>query len=274
VRERINEWVARATAALHLSGRNRVRVVAIPLLIILCMMSFFWPRTQSLFTLLVLYVTLEYLIATREYLGLFRDHVQKSQRTFLYFNLVARDKLLRLRVSNLGAANCLVESMYVRKQDEASFDFDVQRVVEAGKTEEVVVPDITYRDEAFSIDLEFTLKFLDLNGSGKTLPRVFNVSMSMNNTPRQAVEQINGVWRVRCPKCRVSVQMKTFGLHNFEETVSRKQQLSDDLRATCPNHLSEWLLTLEDVQAQRLERLNRLEAPGDRLDDAPSGPRN
>ena len=77
-------------------------------------------------------------------------------------------------------------------------------MVESGKTQEITVPDSTYRDEAFSVDLEFTLTYLALTGEGKTLPRVFNVSMAMNNTPRQVLEQISGVWRVRCPRCRIA----------------------------------------------------------------------
>ena len=96
--------------------------------------------------------------------------------------------------------------------------------------------------------------------------------MAMNNIPRNVNHRINGVWKARCPKCRVPVQMKTAGLQSLEEAFVRKSALIDDLRVSCPNHSSEWLLTLEDVQAQRLERLNRLDSGLTREEQAQGGP--
>ena len=108
--------------------------------------SFVWPRAQSIAIFLLLYITLEYLIATRDSLDLVRDQLQRQDRTLLHFDLSCKDKGLALYVSNLGMSNCLVESMLVRKQDEAQFDFNVQRVIDPANGRDEL-RDMAYRDE-------------------------------------------------------------------------------------------------------------------------------
>jgi hypothetical protein len=244
--------------------QKKLRAMAISAGIVLCIASFFWPKISTVATVLLLYVTFEYLLATRdslavtrEHLDLFQRQIQRQERVVLHFDLACKEKGLFLRVSNLGLSNFLLRTVHVRKPDDSAIDCDVHRVVESGKTEEIRLPDDLFRGAVFDVDLEFTLRYLGLDGAAETPPKCFNAFLGLQNTPVEIRDGINGLWDTRCPKCRVPTCTNLHGVNTFEAASARRKQLTEDLGVTCPDHKSEWLLTVDAVEEQRRERRNR-----------------
>ena len=246
--------------------QKKLRAIAISAGVVLCIASFFWPKISTVATVLLLYVTFEYLLVTRdslavtrEHLDLFQHQLQRQERVVLHFDLTCKERGLFLRVSNLGLSNFLLRTVHVRKPDDSALDCDVHRVVESGKTDEIRLPDDLFRDPAiaFDMDLEFTLRYLGLDGAAETAPKCCNVFLGLENTPVEVMDGINGLWDTRCPKCRVPTCTSLQGLNTFEAASARRKQLTEDLGMTCPDHKSEWLLTVDAVEEQRRERRNR-----------------
>jgi hypothetical protein len=163
--------------------------------IVLCLASFFWPKISTVATVLLLYVTFEYLLVTRdsltvtrEHLDLFQRQLQRQERVVLHFDVTCKEKGLFLRVSNLGLSNFLLRTVHVRKSDDSALDCDVHRVVESGKTDEIRLPDDLFRDAAFDVDLEFTLRYLGLDGAAETSPKCYNAFMGLQNFPVEVRE--------------------------------------------------------------------------------------
>lgn len=62
---------------------------------------------------------------------------------------------------------------------------------------------------------------------------------------------LRGLWPLGCPKCEkfMRMHMVTAGLKSFAEARDRQNEMEAELSASCPQHASRWLLTIEDVTA-------------------------
>jgi hypothetical protein len=111
-----------------------------------------------------------------------------------------------------------------------------------------------------SVDLEITLEFVGLDIRGKTEPKCFNVSMALDNIPNRTSGGLDGLWAVNCPRCNLGGMffMSMRNLTTFAEALARKRQLITELGNSCPNHQSEWLMAMDEVDARRLSLLVRL----------------
>jgi hypothetical protein len=240
-----------------MSRREKIRIAVIPVAVVFCLLSFKWQQVNVVATILLLYITLEYVLANQENLDLVRHQLQRQEKVFLYFDLVCKNGPLLVRVANLGISNFLVTAIHVRSQDLAEFRYAAHEVVESGKSEEISLPRDACADHPLSVDLEITLEFVGLDVRGKTEPKCFNVSMALDNIPNETTEGLNGLWGVRCPRCNLGgmifMSMRN-NMETFAEAFARKDRLLADLRNSCPDHRSEWLMGMDDVNAHQASR--------------------
>src|ERR1700730_10766811 len=221
----------------------RTALVAVGLLLCAASTRYQWPVAMA--TIGLLYITFEYLLTTRDSLDLLRNEAKRREKVFLYFDLGIKEKSLWLRVSNLGLSNFLLQVVHVRKSDKSEVDYDLHRIVEPGKTEHIRLPDALFKDEGFGTDLEITLKYWGLDEASTTMPKCFAVILGLMDTPQEVKEGLDDFWYVRCPKCNMPGVTKTYGLKTFEAAEKRRTQIADDLATSCPDHKSEFLLTVE-----------------------------
>jgi hypothetical protein len=208
--------------------------------------SIHWPRSSNIgtiATILLLLVTFEYVLTTQENLGLFRHQLQRQEKVFLFVDLVVLKKVF-IRVSNLGMTNFLVTGMRVRTQDIAKFNWSTHRVVETGQSELIELPAETLAKHPLSVDVEITLEIVGLDIKGTSEPKVFNISMGLDEVPEKAREGLDGLWTVRCPRCGLGglIVMSLEGLETFDDAFARKNEMETDLKDSCPNHETKWLL--------------------------------
>lgn len=183
---------------------------------------------------------------------MFRRQLQRQEKVFVNFELICRNGPLFVRVANLGIANFLVSAIHVRTQDIGEFHYPTQEVVESGKTAELSLPREVCAEMSLSVDLEITLECAGLDTLGNSKPQVFNVGMGLDNIPDHTKRGFDGLWSVTCPRCKKGfgglLVMSTRGLKTFEEAFARKKQILRDFQNSCPNHKSEFQLTMEDVK--------------------------
>lgn len=237
-----------------MSRRQKIRIAAIPIAVAFCALTLKWPQVNAVATLLLLYITLEYVLANQENLDLFRHQLERQERVFLYFDLVCRNGPLYLRVTNLGISNFMINGVHVRTQDMAEFNYSMHHVVQSGKSEEIMLPRDVCADHPLSVDLEIVLDFVGLDTQGKTEPKIFNIGMALDNIPNTVTEGLNGLWAVVCPRCNFGgmLFMSIRGnMRTFDEAFARKQLLLADLGNTCPNHRSEWLMGMDDANVRQ-----------------------
>jgi hypothetical protein len=234
-----------------MSSRNKTRVAAVLVGIATCVLSVWWSQAIIFATVLLLYVTLEYTLTTRDNLGLFRHQLERQEKVFLYFDLICKNGPLFVRVANLGMSNFLVTGINIRTQDLARFTYGSHQVVESGKSEEIVMPRAVCAGHPLSVDLEITLDYVGLDIRSKTDAKYFNVGMGLDDIPYKTTVGLKGLWAVHCPRCNLGgmLFMSTRNLTNFIDAEARKEHLLADLSSSCPNHASTLLMTMEDADA-------------------------
>lgn len=213
--------------------------------------SIHWPRSSNIgtiATILLLLVTFEYVLATHENLGLFRHQLKRQEKVFLDFDLLVVSPKVFIRVSNLGMTNFLVTGMKVHTQDLTEFQRPAHRVIETGRSELIELPQEAFAKHPLSVDVEVGLEFVGLDIKGKTEPKVFNISMGLDEVPNKAQEGLDGLWTVKCPRCGLGglIVMSLDGLKTFDEAFARKQEMETELKDSCPNHKTKWLLKMKD----------------------------
>ncbi|MGH9728694.1 MAG: hypothetical protein ACRD4V_08910 [Candidatus Acidiferrales bacterium] len=239
------------------------RIVVISAALVLSLASIWRPKATAIGTILLLYVTFEYLLATRDNLDLSQEHfnllerqMQRQERVYLHFDLIDSDSTLVLRVSNLGLSNFLLQRVQVRRSDAATFDYDVHRIVQSGKTENIVMSRHLHEGLTFGGDFEFTLTYLGLDGSGKTAPKCYNVFLGTDDTPVDVREWLDDIinWGAHCPKCDVPALLNLHGLTTFDDAAARKSKMAEELGASCPNHRSEFILSDQAIKDRQRAR--------------------
>jgi hypothetical protein len=242
----------RSSTSNEMSRRKKIRIAVIPVAVAFSLLSYRWPQVNAVATILLLYITLEYVLANQENLELFRHQLERQEKVFLHFDVVCRNGPLFVRVANLGISNFLVSGIHVRTQDLAEFNYSVHQVIQSGKSEEISLPRDACANHPLSVDLEIVLDFVGLDIQGKAEPRCFNVSMGLDNIPNKATEGLDGLWAVQCPRCGLGgmlfMSMRN-SMKTFAEALARKQLLLTDLDNSCPNHQSEWLMGMGGVEA-------------------------
>jgi len=244
--------------------RRVTRVLVISAAVALSLLSVWRPKATSIGTILLLYVTFEYLLATRDNLDLSQEHfnlierqMQRQERVYLHFDLINSEATLVLRVSNLGLSNFLLQRVQARRSDGANFDYDVHRIVQSGKTENILMSRHLYEGLPFGGDFEFTLTYLGLDGSGKTAPKCFNVFLGLDDDgPMDVREWLDDIvnWGAHCPKCDVPALLNLHGLTTFDGASARKLKMVEDLGASCPNHKSEFILSDQAIKDRQRAR--------------------
>lgn len=230
-------------------NRQTLRYIAIPVAAVLCIAALIWPQVQGVATILLLLVTLEYVLLTRENIELFRRQLQRQEKVYANFDLICKNGPLLVRVANLGISNFLVAAVNVRTQHETEFHYLTQEIVESGKSVDFNLPGEVCAGHPLSVDLEINLQCVGLGTRGNTEPQVFNVSMGLGETPVDAKRGFDGLWSITCPRCKQGlgglIAMSTKGLRTFDEAFNRKKRVLKDFQNSCPNHESEFLLKIE-----------------------------
>ncbi|HEV2617582.1 MAG TPA: hypothetical protein VGU63_13335 [Candidatus Acidoferrales bacterium] len=243
--------------------RRLTRILVIVAALVLGFASIWRPKATAIGTILLLYVTFEYLLATRDNLDLSQEHfnlierqMQRQERVYLHFDLINTEAELVLRVSNLGLSNFLLQRVQVRRSDAVNFDYDIHRIVQSGKTENIEMSSHLYEGMTFGGDFEFTLTYLGLDGSGKTAPKCYNVFLAKDDTPVDVREWLDDIinWGAHCPKCDVPALLNLHGLTTFDDAAARKVRMAEELGASCPNHKSEFILSDQAIRDRQRAR--------------------
>jgi hypothetical protein len=242
-----------ASVALFMKAADWISVLALAVeLLLLAGLIWYCFETREMRI-----ATQKILDLTQQQLGLLERQTQRQQRIEVYFDLTCKDGGLWLRVSNLGLFNFLLQTVHVRRDDKNEFEYEIHTVVDSGKTESVLLRDEVYQGVPFGADLELTLVYLGLDGSGRTPPKCFNVFLGIDDSPDSVIEGLDEAWAAWCPICNVPVMTNVYDLKTFAAAEARRAKLTEQVGASCPRHESEWTLTNEQFRKYQDERRSR-----------------
>jgi hypothetical protein len=79
--------------------------------------------------------------------------------------------------------------------------------------------------------------------------KVYTLSLTEGSAVYKVRKGLRGLWPVGCPLCKkfMGICMATDGLKSFDEACQRQKQMEAEVAASCPQHASKWILTMEHV---------------------------
>jgi len=225
-------------------------------------LAFYWTnsaQTQAvaavagfLATILLIGVTREYVRTNQETLKLLAAQWEQQHTPTFRFGVKASNGYARVWVANLGVANFMVTKVVVAKKQEKPLVRHKHRIVTPGHVTGFDLPEELWRDEPIFCDINVKLEYQCFGKEGVSEGRSYNLLVS-NGKVIKIRKGMGTVWAVNCPKCKRwdGMAMRTENLTNFEEADARQKQMEEELSATCPEHQSQWMLTMENVKAHR-----------------------
>src|SRR5258708_17107482 len=230
---------------LPVSRNNIIRGAAVTVIVLLVLAVVFCPRVSNagatIAAALLLYVTLEYVLANHENVQLFGEQIKHQRGVFLDFGVISWNAEPVLWVANLGIATFLIKDVMVRTKDK-EFPSQTQLLVPAGKIEHFVIPDDVWKSASIVLDIQVSLQYSGIEELGTTKPKVFSLAISLDNRVHKVREGLGWPWTVQCPKCSQWVaNMRVDVVNSFDEVEQRLKVTEKDFSESCPAHRSHWI---------------------------------
>jgi hypothetical protein len=100
------------------------------------------------------------------------------------------------------------------------------------------------------------LRYESQHESGVSAPRAFTLKIGTNSEVIKVRRGIDDLWWVSCPKCtQLAGSMVTENLENFDAVSERQRVMESELKATCPDHLSQWADSIEQIGDRRKHQI-------------------
>jgi hypothetical protein len=113
------------------------------------------------------------------------------------------------------------------------------------------VPSALYKDEPHNLDVDVTLHYQGYGKTELTVSRAYRIEL-LNGSVYHIKRGIHEWWGVSCPTCDAKfIMMNTDGLENYDAAYKREAQLKEQLKATCPQHQSLLMDTIETINERR-----------------------
>lgn len=188
-------------------------------------------------------ITAWYAKTTRDALNLSREQMDRLQRVYIEFGLVAIHGDVLIWVANLGACSVLVSAVRIRQIGKAEVSsLKINSVVQAGDSARLEMPSgspAAMLSKSFEA-MDVSLVCVSSGEQQQSKWRAFTLYRMSPGTVGSIKSGIHDLWPVTCPRCNESdfMVMVTDGLDNFDEAFARQKLTEEHLATTCPNHSS------------------------------------
>lgn len=207
------------------------------------------PLSTLCVTAVLAAITWQYVRTTQKTLDLFKEQWDYQQQIGLAFGLKKRNGKAWLRIANIGGVRVFVMKAVFRQLQKTPFTRNTVRVVREGENYGFYIPEGVYKKEPYYCDVDVTLHYRGYGKGEETMSRAFRLELS-NGKIDHILSGVHAGWDVSCPECkeRVFGGMVTENLPNFEAAYEREAILMAELKATCPQHQSLLLDSIELVR--------------------------
>jgi hypothetical protein len=79
--------------------------------------------------------------------------------------------------------------------------------------------------------------------------KAYTLCLTEGSKVYKVIKGLHGLWPVGCPKCKefMGICMMTEDLRSFDEARQRQREMEAEVSASCPQHASKWISTIEHV---------------------------
>lgn len=193
-------------------------------------------------------ITIEYVRTNQSTLKLLKTQWKAQNEIEVKFGLRARNEAAQVWVLNYGLPNVVVTKLRVEMPDKKPVTIYKNMIVSSGKKKIFDLPHRQWEKIEAQQNLQLTL-FCESTTQQWEQAKVYTMSLTDRFGVYKIKKGLRGVWPVGCPKCDkfLGICMVTDGLKSFDEADQRETEMQAEVAASCPEHDSKWMLTMQHV---------------------------
>src|SRR5260370_3285488 len=202
--------------------------------------------------LILVGITWEYVRINQKSLSLQQAQWEQQNRVVLRFGVKRYQGRAQLWVANIGKTDFLITEVLVRMKSENKILRNERRIVGSGSRETLALPDKLWTGISLISAFDVQIRYESQHDSGFSPARAFTLLVGANSGVINIRRGIDDTWWVSCPMCgQLAASMITDGLENFDAAADRQRVLESELKATCPDHASQWADSVEQIRQRR-----------------------
>ena len=204
-------------------------------------------------TALLVGITIEYVRTNQSTLRLLKEQWKAQNEVEVKFGLRAHGDGAQVWVLNYGLPTLVVTKLLVEMPDKKPHTIHNNFALRSGGKKRFGLPHRQWEKLDLQQHIQITL-FCESAKQKFEQAKVYTLFMDGSKVFKVR-KGLRGVWPVGCPKCErfLGICMVTDGLQSFDEANLRQKTMESEVAASCPQHASKWILTMEHVIKEEAE---------------------
>jgi len=204
-------------------------------------------------TALLVGITIEYVRTNQSTLRLLREQWKAQNEVEVKFGLRQHGEVAQVWVLNYGLPNVVVTKLLIEMPNKKSHTLHKNVVLRSGEKKRFDLPHREWEKLDMQQHVQITL-FCESAKQQFEQSKVYTLFIDGSKVFKVR-KGLRGVWAVGCPKCEkfIGICMVTDGLKSFDEAEQRQKEMEAEVSASCPQHGSKWMLTMEHVTKEETE---------------------
>jgi hypothetical protein len=208
-------------------------------------------------TALLVGITIQYARTNQSSLKLLKEQWKAQNEVEVKFGLRERNETAQVWVLNYGLANIVVSKLVVEIQSRKPTTIYKNMVLRSGEKKRFHLPLTDWKRLQLQQNVQLTL-FCESRTQQFEQTKVYTLFLTEGSKVYKVRKGLRGLWPVGCPKCEkfMGICMVTDGLESFADARDRQDEMNAELSASCPQHASRCLLTMEHVTAPDAQEID------------------
>lgn len=188
-------------------------------------------------------------ITNQKTLELLQEEWEFQNEVRVKFGLRARNRVPQVWILNYGSRDVVVTKILIEMPANKPRTIHKNVVVRAGEKRRY---DLPHREWGW-LELQHHVQVRLFCESAKTdfeQAHAYTLFLTDRSEVYKVRKGLHGLYAIHCPTCRrfEGMSMVTDGLTTFAEAEQRQRKMEAEVSATCPQHASKWMLTMEHVK--------------------------
>jgi hypothetical protein len=199
-------------------------------------------------TALLVGITIEYVRTNQSTLRLLKAQWKAQNEVEVMFGLRARGDAAQVWSLNYGLPNVVLTKFVVDIPGRKPIAIYKNTVIRSGQKKFFDLPHRQWQRLEAHQNIQLTL-FCESTAQKFEQSKVYTLFLTEDSKVYKVRKGLRGLWPVGCPKCEkfMGISMVTDGLKSLDEAEERQKEMEDEVATSCPQHASQWLLSIKDI---------------------------
>jgi hypothetical protein len=200
---------------------------------------------------LLVAITIVYVRTNQKSLELLQEQWEFQNEVRVKFGLREWREALQVWIVNYGSRDVVVTKILLERPENKPLTFHKNIVVRAGEKKRYDFPYHGSGNLEMQQHVQVRL-FCESAKQNFEEAQAYTLFLTDRSAIYKVRKGLHGLYGIHCPKCKrfEGMMMITDGLTTFSEAEERQKEMEAEVSASCPEHSSRWMLTMEHVERE------------------------